>query len=231
MYMEQFLKENTLILKRALIEVRYERSFLFEEVQVLNKISKGLRADFPQPQRDQNSGGLVLANPKNKGFLAIHADSSVVNFDEVPAFSTFKNHSIRGIEAVSTNLEVDYFNRVGIRMFFGKNFETLKEAESIVKDKFFNSFDSVAKELANPNLSFTFNENGFGINITLRAETNIDVDVNNGLATQTQYNLIVFDIDVYSQETTTPKQLNGIMNGAKEIALRKLELLNKIISG
>lgn len=230
--MEDELKEFGISVQRGLVQVRYERSFLFEETTTLNKISKELRKDFPQPQRDQKNGALILVNPQLKSYTAVLAESTSVTFDEFRSFSNFKNMVISGVGNSSRHLDVDEFNRVGMRLFFGRSFDSIEEANLMIKDRFLSALDpSVAKMVGNPNISFNMSEGNMSINIAIYPENSISVDVNGGGSTQSQLNLVVYDIDVFTHDVIKVNQLNGFLKSAKDIAIEKVKMIDGILRG
>lgn len=219
-------------LEKVLIEVRYDRSFLFDEVATLNKIAKVLKPYFPIPDRD-NDKTLVLKNQSKNYFSLIQANRASVDFDLPKSLEDFKTVSSQSIEALINHLDVDGFKRVGIRFLFGKTFSSIEEAYSIIKNRFLST-GNILDEIKSPNISFVLRRDDSRVNVMIRTETvtNINISIGqNNEQTQERVNndMIVFDIDVYKQGRVTIDQYNDFYNEAQNTALNVLDQLNSMI--
>lgn len=78
--MEQ-LKDLGFVMKKSILEVRYDRTFLYDEVSNLNRIVKDLKKDFPHSKRNED-GSLALINPQEETFVVIFPESASVISDK-----------------------------------------------------------------------------------------------------------------------------------------------------
>lgn len=229
--MEDFLREKGLTLSKALVEARYDRSFLFDDISTLNKIAKGLRKEFQQYQRDENTGALLVINPKMEAFSAIQADRTSVDCEN-PQFSNFKNKAKIVLDQVRMHLDIEEFSRFGLRFFFGKPFPNHHSAVAALKSSFLKIEEhSFGGNIDNPMIQFVTSYNDFTVNISLRTETNASVHVSPSGASHSQQSLLVIDIDVFKEDSLTIDNFNGFMLSAMDAATNKLMAVEEMIGG
>lgn len=229
--MEGFLREKGIFLEKALVEARYDRSFLFDDIVTLNKIAKGLKREFPQFQRDENSGALIVINPNIQAFSAIQSDRTSIDCDN-PQFGNFKNKAKTVIDQVRIHLDIEEFSRFGLRFFFGKPYANHESAVEALKSNFLKIEDeSVGDKIDNPVIQFVTSHNDFTVNITLRTETNASVHVSPTGTSHNQKSLLVIDIDVFKEGVFTVDNFNGFITSAMDAATQKLMTVEEMIEG
>lgn len=232
--MEVALKSIGVSLSKAILEVRYERSFLFDELQKQNNIAKELRKEFPHSQKDpNNNNALLVVNPHEKTMVAVLPDMVSVNSEGLIAFSNFKSKAKKGIEVAVNALEIDEFTRVGLRLMFEKPFESIELANNTVREKLLKVENTkIPGTLYNPNINFSLVVDRTHINVSIRTSTNFSVEIsNNQPINQNLQNSITIDLDVFLQENLQMQNLNAFINSSSEIALEKLRVLEGFLKG
>ncbi|WP_282198452.1 hypothetical protein [Collibacillus ludicampi] len=227
--MEADLKDIGFKLEKALLEVRFNQTFLFDELQKINYIAKKLRKEFPHSQRDPQNGALILVNPTEKTIVATLPDRVSVDSNNPVPFSSFKNLVIRSIDVTTSILEVEEFNRVGLRLFFGQSMDSPEKSNEIIKDKFLKITESeMNSNIFNPQVIFSTFEGQYGVNICIRSETNVSVQFSDSTQMQNISHNLVFDIDVFQQNTMKLDNLNSFIKYSSELAMKKLRSLVEI---
>ncbi|WP_096435908.1 TIGR04255 family protein [Alteribacter populi] len=229
--MEIDLKELNFELEKILTEVRYDRSLLFEEVVQLNRIAKGLKTEFGQYSRNDKQNSLILKNPNSGSFANIGGDRTAVDVEFPKSYEDFKSLSVKTVESVVKHLEVDEFNRVGVRFLFAQRCNSLDEASSVIKGNFLdlnNMF--MSEKITAPKVYFVVNNKGNKINVSLRVEPVTAIRVGPSYQEEVQEAVILFDIDVYQQNNLQPNNINDFLDNSKEDALDLLKSLRDKMS-
>lgn len=213
---------------RALTEVRYARSFLFDDLKQLNRISKGLRQNFHDTQRDDSNGALVLINHEKQAIAAVHAESVSVEVQKPLSNNDFEEMSLRVIDEVSENLDIEEYSRIGHRYFFGKQIQSVESGQEILKRKFFNKFsEKLNSEIKNPRIAFTFqkSETVF-VNVSLGIEVNAAFELSPTGVVHSHDSYLLFDIDVFTNSNYNFKDfLSESQNVSKSTLNSIIELM------
>lgn len=225
--MDQHLETLGVKLIRALTEVRYDRSLLFDDLKTLNQLSKGLKEYFGQSQKDDQNNALVFINPEKQFMSVVRADLTNVDIQN-PLYKDFESLSTFVMGQVSKKLDVEDYSRLGTRLFFGKPVSTIEEGQEIIRDKFFLNFQKgLNSKVQNPQLAFTFqkSENYF-INASLRVESNTSFKIDLSGVTHSQSSFIVIDLDIYTNKT---ESYDSFLKSSKEIGLNALREILKLL--
>lgn len=197
--MDQKLNSLGITLMRVLTEVRYNRSFLYDDLKMLNYISKGLKSHFAQAQKDEQSNSLVFINPEQQIVSVVGAESTSIDMQK-PLFQDFETISKKVIEQVSKNLDIDEYTRLGMRLFYGKKIQSIDKGQEILSRKFFVDFANQLKsDIKNPMINFTIEKsNNYFVNVSIRIESNATFQITPNGASHSQDDFIVFDLDVFT---------------------------------
>lgn len=213
--MEQ-LKDLGFSIQKSILEVRYDRTFLFDEVSNLNKIVKDLRREFPHSKRNED-GSLALINPNEKNYTVIMPErGSIISDQKTLSHSSFKTKSSRTINSIVSFLDIDRFTRVGLRTYYGINFKKQGQPNAFIRDKFLKL---KADTINNPHINFSLQEDNLGINVSIHTASSMDINID--LAKKTVENLLIFDIDIFTGEIV-PNALNGFLKEAISRAENKV---------
>lgn len=206
--MEQ-LKDLGFVMKKSILEVRYDRTFLYDEVSNLNRIVKDLKKDFPHSKRNED-GSLALINPQEETFVVIFPESASVISDKknTMSYSAFKTKASRTVNSIVSFLDIDRFTRIGLRTYYGINFRDQGQPIDFIRDKFLKLKED---NIINPQINFSLQEDKLGINISIHTVSNMDINID--LAKKTVENLLVFDVDIFTGEIV-PNALNGFLKVA-----------------
>lgn len=225
--MDQSLSTLDVQLIRALTEVRYNRSFLYDDLKVLNGISKGLKEYFSQSQKDEPNNALVLLNPDRQIISVVRADITNVDMQH-PTFNDFEKISAKVMREISKSLDLDDYTRLGTRLLFGKLIPSAEKGQEILKEKFFHNFQSAMEaNIQNPQLTFTIQTAvNYFVNVSLRVETNGTLQITPTSVNHSHNNFLVIDLDVY---TNTSEKYELFLNNSKEIGLRSLKQILSLL--
>lgn len=223
--MKRGLYMGNIKLHKAVFEVRYNQAILFRELKRLDSISKELRKYFPQPQLDDNA--LVLINPEKLMNCVVNSERTALDWDRPSEFSNFKNIATASIETMNRYLEVDEFNRLGLRLFFHQDFDDIEQARERIKTKLLSpEINRLNPNISRPNITFaTENEHTF-FQVNVAAATTQLADgfsIQNGTSIQ-------YDIDVYTNEVVTYDKIPSfLVNGHRDAELIAVDLNNLVL--
>ncbi|WLR48144.1 hypothetical protein LC065_02400 [Halobacillus litoralis] len=202
--MSEDIRRLDMTLEKVLIEVRYDKSLLFDEIRQLNEIAKQSKHIFTKFGRDERNGALRLLNPNKEYFGHVFSDRASVDIDNPESYEEFVEISSQTINEISNKLEIDEFGRIGVRFFVGKQFPSTEAAWECIKSKLLDMEDVFEGEtVEHPNIQFVFVRGDVRLNVSVRVEsvTSITFEMPTGSQKGESKDMILFDIDVYSQRT------------------------------
>jgi hypothetical protein len=225
--MDQRLSSLNITLMRILTEIRYDRSFLFEDLKMLNQISKGLKGYFGQSQKDEPNNALLFINPEKQLISAVKADTTSIDMQK-PLYKDFESISTKVMKEVSKSLDIEEYTRLGMRLFFGKVIPSVEDGQKLLSEKFFGNFDKeLNASIQNPQLTFTFQKtDNYFVNTTLRVESNATFEITPAGVNHTQNSFIVIDLDVY---TNVSESYERFIEQSKEIGIKTLNQILKVL--
>ncbi|MFC4409452.1 hypothetical protein ACFOZY_03260 [Chungangia koreensis] len=223
------LDRTDIRLVRALSQVIYDRSFLFDDLKQINYISKGLKGFFGQIQKDEQNGSLILLQPDGSSVAIVNAESTSLDMQD-PILFDFENLSKLVMDQVSSNLDVEEYIRMGTRLFFGKIVDSIAEGQELLSEKFFKRFQgSFQKAINNPTLAFTLQQgDDYYINVNLRTEMNGQISISSTGAEHKQDAYILIDIDVF---TNRSESYGSFVEKSNKIAVETLDQMLGLLEG
>lgn len=213
-------------IREAVIEIRYDQSLLFEDNSKLNNIFKTLKPNFPQFQRDNQAR--IFINRREKMFVAVLPNRSSAVANDINAIGTLKNKANEAFEAISRELDIDNYTRVGLRQKFAVEVDSYQEINSKIRSTF---FEKIPFQTFNPRVSFSTSEGAKGINIYVYPSTDVSIEISDHKEFARRKHYIIFDLDVFIEQSMATNSLNAFIREANKVACNKLNELKSIIIG
>jgi len=179
-----------------------------------------IKAKMPELKMNTAEPNKTIFQLGNSLEYSIEIDKCRVNqFNPKATFADFIEKTEYFVEMVTTKLDIDFYNRLGFRTIYFKEFKTKKAAsDAMSKLKIFNlKFDNLFKIDGNvyyPKLTFRWEGKSIGARIEIRAEKrNLDFtppqpDWHAIKAKHLEKHGVVFDVDYYTLEPVAAGQLN-----------------------
>src|SRR5690606_19023625 len=214
-------------IKEAVIEVRYDQSLLFDDVNTINGIKKRLKDDLPHYQKDEKNDARIFVNPPKKIFAAILSNRSSVIAHDVMSIDNFKRKANDYLIQIAEALEVDEYQRIGFRQHFGVKVSNQNEANIKIRNLFVKDMD----KLVNPKVQFSLDKGDYKLNIFIHPASDLSITVQDNEQTSEQAHYVVIDIHVYTNKLTKRHGLSAFIKNANVIAINKKDELKSIMFG
>lgn len=214
-------------LMKVFSEVRYERSFLFDDPKVKNDIYKELKKEFQLAEHDDNKV-IVFFNLKNKTKLLIYHDRILIDIDEPSDLNKIKSVGGTFTPFIMKRMDLVKTERVGVRCQYVDEVNGPDFNEKVISSLF---HPALAKYINDHNNTLDVAPKiGYSININHEFALNVGIGLQN-FATgrgavsnnSNEFKLLnienstpIIDLDVYTNLPKETSQLNGVMKASSD---------------
>ncbi len=227
---------GNITLNKIFIESRYPKNLLFNDMSKLTSIQRNTMELFSTYDYNKNINALNLSNPEKHITSVVEDSRCTFDIDEPISAEFFKNNSIKFMEMINNILEINQINRVGIRAYWGLEFETLQAANDTIRQIFFKPLNKAdifyGENINNCRIMFTSSIADFKTNIAISPNNIQLVEIANGKTVRQCNRMeITYDIDLYKEGNINASLLKSTIRHAVEISAEQAKTFEGIVIG
>lgn len=203
--------------QKTFLELRYEEAFSLPENKY--KILNQFKGKFDG--RDIQQDRISLNNSEQQIQYHILLNRLIIDWDKPTSIKEFARICKPIINIVSNVLEINKFQRAGIRTHLENPAKSSEEVHEFIGKKFLSKaaghFETLGgKNISNPNISFNGNNGNLQYNLAIRYQQKqmIEGRLNNPITNHIK-NSLLFDIDTFNQGNLKIADVNSLLINAE----------------
>jgi len=225
------LEFKDLFLKRVFIEGRYKDAIMLYDNKA--KIVKDNQEYLPQFKIDKEQEAVVMKHIEKQMSVSVFLNRFVIDMEDVTNFSYFRDVSVNIIKNLCASLDIETFNRLGIRYNYGLSLNKIEEADDFIKRTFFKINNDQWNVLSgNPlsfNIKFSYATEKYKINFSIYPAVVQTVIINNNTTEKNERNFYcILDVDVYRQNMSVKDVKELIIDSNKIIKSEIMNFMNEV---
>ena len=228
---------SNLTITKAVIECKFPKALLFNDLSKLTTIHRNLKELFSQYDYNKESQVFTLFNPQLKITGQLKDQRITYEINEPRTINGLKSNACKFIEMAFNILEVDEIERIGVRIFWALAQSTLEEASEAIGRSFYKLDDEQINAFGSKIVTYRVSlssilTDDFKANINIIPRKFTVLEIADGATIRNESgNQIVIDLDIFTDTKKTPKSVNSVIREAVTQAEQRAYKICKLVMG
>lgn len=220
-------------LRKGLVVINFEEAYdTINHISLFNDAARELSRDYNNSSFDFNTSTFNLYNTLVPQRCTITPGNIVIEYDNLGTIDTFNKLALSTLQVLRDRGILSKFNRIGYRTFWGKDYDSIVEANNALIKSFNIDTNIICKygDFNNLRYGFSANENIYQINYNFTSAINKEIKIFNGTHVSEELkNTLLADIDIYIENECKYSSIFTYMTNFLDSTKNKIEMFEKMI--